>query len=192
MPELFLRMAVVLEHLQPSCRQPMGSTQLLERQERGRGRRCMLLELAGTLEPSCSNCCHQMMAVAASAISAPRKARHCYSISVLSCSRLEPVHISVPEPLCSTSGPHCSTKSLSFRRTENRPEPGFRTARRPSLPHKRLQFFAFDLSLNCQSQRIRTVDSHTQSVSQQHVTQTMRLVISDLPSRRQSMAMHGS
>tara|TARA_R110002072_G_scaffold238769_3_gene396452 strand:+ start:90167 stop:90421 length:255 start_codon:yes stop_codon:yes gene_type:complete len=61
-PELFLRMAVVLVRLQPCRRQPMGSAQPLEQPERDQLRRCKLLELV------CSTCCHQMTAAAASAI----------------------------------------------------------------------------------------------------------------------------
>lgn len=55
-PEPFLRMAVVLEHLQPSCHQPMGSVQPLEQPEHARVRHYRLQELV------CSNCYHQMMA----------------------------------------------------------------------------------------------------------------------------------
>jgi hypothetical protein len=62
--ELSLRTAVVLERLQPSCRQQMGSAQTLELPEQIRVRRCSLLEQAcSRLEPGCSTCCHRKMEI---------------------------------------------------------------------------------------------------------------------------------
>lgn len=129
-----------------------------------------------------SSCCRPETAGGASEVSIPKTDhRHC-------CSRFEPVcSISEPVPACSISEQGCSTLSQSFQRTENRPEPGRRSARKLPVPHTELQYVASDFSWSVGAfWSLPDKLTHTRTISQHRVTQTLR----DANQLRRAAAVH--